>query len=226
MDRTPDLLNQRQTCYHLSQRGELILQNLNVVMLVYSLTFRHPLNHNNTPNVKKGQLALPSVLTCSSLLFFILGDVGDFQCIDCLFFWGSYWKIHVSSHVMTFSSKLGFCMISCRMSVQLFFQLSFWSWVRFFGTNFSQTFRILSPLCKICCTVSLLIPTMSAIILTCRHQSLRTFSLIFWMFWSVFKVEGRPGCSLSSTPSRPSLNDLWHSNTHERDIKLSPIHIL
>ena len=22
-DRTPDLLNQRQTCYHLSQRGEL-----------------------------------------------------------------------------------------------------------------------------------------------------------------------------------------------------------
>ena len=27
-DRTPDLLNQRQTCYHLSQRGELSQKNV------------------------------------------------------------------------------------------------------------------------------------------------------------------------------------------------------
>ena len=27
-DRTPDLLNQRQTCYHLSQRGEHFLTNI------------------------------------------------------------------------------------------------------------------------------------------------------------------------------------------------------
>ena len=123
---------------------------------------------------------------------------------------------------MTFSSNSGYCMISYRMSVQMFFRLSFCSWARFFRTNFAQTFHILSSLSKICRTVSLLIPTMPEIILKLRHQSLRTFSLIFWMFWSVFKVEGQPECSSSSTSSRPSLNLLCHSNTRERDIKLSP----
>ena len=47
---------------------------------------------------------------------------------------------------------------------------------------------------KICRTVSLLIPIISAIILTLRYLSLWTISLIFWMFWSVFQVEGWPGC--------------------------------
>ena len=32
-DRTPDLLNQRQTCYHLSQRGELMYQNVKAIIL-------------------------------------------------------------------------------------------------------------------------------------------------------------------------------------------------
>ena len=31
-DRTPDLLNQRQTCYHLSQRGEHEAQNVQIRM--------------------------------------------------------------------------------------------------------------------------------------------------------------------------------------------------
>ena len=31
-DRTPDLLNQRQTCYHLSQRGKQKL-NVNIIVL-------------------------------------------------------------------------------------------------------------------------------------------------------------------------------------------------
>ena len=47
---------------------------------------------------------------------------------------------------------------------------------------------------KVCHTVSLLIPTMSTIILTLRHRSLWTISLIFWMFWLVFEVEGWPWC--------------------------------
>ena len=76
---------------------------------------------------------------------------------------------------------------------------------------------------KICRTVSLLIPTMSAIILMLRRWSCWTISLIFWMFWSVFEVEGRPGCSSPSTSSRLSLD---HSNTREHDNKLSPTHPL
>ena len=47
---------------------------------------------------------------------------------------------------------------------------------------------------KICHTVSLLIPTMSAFILTLRCRFLWTISLIFWMFWSVFEVEVWLGC--------------------------------
>ena len=34
-DRTPDLLNQRQTCYHLSQPGELTLKNVDLVIYDY-----------------------------------------------------------------------------------------------------------------------------------------------------------------------------------------------
>ena len=65
------------------------------------------------------------------------------------------------------------------------------SWGRIptlFFQRFGHFFR------KICRTVSLLIPTMSAIILNFRRWTLRTISLIFWMFWSVFEVEGWPGC--------------------------------
>ena len=34
-DRTPDMLNQRQTCYHLSQRGELFIIILLLLLFVY-----------------------------------------------------------------------------------------------------------------------------------------------------------------------------------------------
>ena len=66
--------------------------------------------------------------------------------------------------------------------------LSWCSIQTLFFQRFGRFFR------KICRTVSLLISTMSAIILTLRQWSLRTISLIFWMFWLVFKVEGWPGC--------------------------------
>ena len=75
---------------------------------------------------------------------------------------------------------------------------------------------------KVCRTASLFIPTMSAIILTLRCLPLRTISLIFQIFWSVFEVEGWPRCKSSSTSSRPSLNLLCHWNTREHDIKISP----
>ena len=57
-----------------------------------------------------------------------------------------------------------------------------------FFQRFSRFFR------KICRTVSLLIHTMSAIIITLRRRSLQTISLIFWIFWLVFEVEGWPEC--------------------------------
>ena len=65
--------------------------------------------------------------------------------------------------------------------------LSWCSIQTLFFQRFGRFFR------KVYLTVSLLIPTMSAIILTFRRRTLRTLSLIFWIFWSVFKVKGWPG---------------------------------
>ena len=66
--------------------------------------------------------------------------------------------------------------------------LSWCSIQTLFFQRFGRFFR------KVCRTVSLLIPTMSSIILILRRRSLRTVSLIFWMSWSVFEVEGWSGC--------------------------------
>ena len=65
--------------------------------------------------------------------------------------------------------------------------LSWCSFQTLFFQRFGRFFR------KACHTVSLLIPTMSAINLTLRRRTLRTISLIFWIFWSVFKLKDWPG---------------------------------
>lgn len=95
---------------------------------IYSLTLRYPFNHNDSSDVKKK--------STFNQAFFILGDPCFFQCMDCLFVSGSYWKIHVSSHVMTFSISSLSAVNCCMMSKQMFFRFSFCSEVRFFGTHF------------------------------------------------------------------------------------------
>ena len=80
------------------------------------------------------------------LAFFVIRDAGDFQCIDCLFVSGLYWKIHV----MTFSNKSDFCMTSCRMSVQMSFWFSFCSWDQF-CVNLSHTKFIMQDLLHSLC---------------------------------------------------------------------------
>ena len=87
--------------------------------------------------------------------------------------------------------------------------LSWCSIQTLFFQRFGRFFR------KICHTVSVLISTMSTIILTLRRRSLRTISLIFWMFWSIFEVEVWPGLLIifhflpTLTKSFVSLKHAW-----------------
>ena len=93
-------------------------------------------------------------------------NMEDVQVFECV-----YWK---ETSRAKGRCELGHCPDAA--SLRLFFHI------------FCRYFR------KICRPVSLLIPTMSAIILTLRRRSLRTISLIFWIFWSLFEVKGWPGC--------------------------------
>lgn len=115
--------------------------------------------------------------------FLILVEVGVFQCIDCLFVSGSYWKVQVSLHVITFFNKFGCSFIICRISEQMLLRLSFWSSLRFVGTILAQTLFMFKLLCTICQTVSLSTFNISAIIRILRRRS---FSTIWSTFSSVF----------------------------------------
>ena len=53
-DRTPDLLNQRQTCYHLIQRGELIiLKIMMIIIIMIIIIIIIIINNNIIPNNTK-----------------------------------------------------------------------------------------------------------------------------------------------------------------------------
>lgn len=61
---------------------------------------------------------------------------GVFQIIHRRFVSGSFWKIHVLSHMMRFVSKTDSSMSHSMKLEQMFFLLFFRSWVRFFITTF------------------------------------------------------------------------------------------
>lgn len=82
-----------------------------------------------------------------------------------------------------------------------------------FGDHFRRLLFTFNQSCNICLTVSLSVFTISVIIRMLRHQSFQIISLIFSMCTSVIEMTGRPGCSSSSTFSRPSLNLLCRSKT-------------
>ena len=51
--------------------------------------------HDNTLNIKKKI----DIASNFDFAFLIWGEFAVFQCMDCLFVSGSYWKIHLSSQV-------------------------------------------------------------------------------------------------------------------------------
>ena len=71
-------------------------------------------------------------------------------------------------------------------------------------------------------TLTLFIPSLSAIILPVRQRSLHTFCLTRSTFLSVLLVDGLPPLWSSSTSSLPSFNLLCHSKRQVLDIVSSP----
>ena len=123
----------------------------------------------------------------------------------------SYSKIHDSSPITTLFSKLGSVSSYSEMSWYTCTRRSFCPLFSNLGTIFAQIFHIPRPSVMILHTLSLFIPNSSAIILTVRRRSLRTFCLTRSTFLSVLLVDGLPLLWSSSTCSFTSLNLLCHS---------------
>ena len=134
----------------------------------------------------------------------------------------SYWKIQISSHVITFRKKSGSFLMFSRVSVQQFTRCSFCSGVRIFGTTLTHTILMPKSSCKMCLTLYLLMLRSSEIARMLSRLSPRRILATFSTFPWVFAVEGRPDFGSSPTYSLPSLNFLNHSKTCVRDRHWSP----
>jgi len=94
-------------------------QNIFIINLIDSLTFRHRINVDNPPDIEK-TIIIALNLDLLMRTFFFLWDWGLSQCMDCLLVSGSYWKIQFSSHVITFWKKSGSFSMFSRVSAQQF----------------------------------------------------------------------------------------------------------
>ena len=88
---------------------------------IHEASFRHPINVDNPPDIEKNNHHFFEF----GLAHARLGDWGLFQCMDFLLVSGSYWKIQVSSHVITFRKKSGTFSMFSRVSAQQFTRYSF-----------------------------------------------------------------------------------------------------
>jgi len=120
-----------------------------------------------------------------------------------------------------FEKFLSFSMRS-RRSRHAFFQFSFCSLVRIFGTSLVQIFCMPSSKVKISWTVWRFKFNTLLIILTVRRQSDLARSLTLVTFSSVFDIQGLPQRGSSSTLSRPFKNALCHLKTCVLDRTCSP----
>lgn len=103
-------------------------QHLNVIFLIYRLTLKHPFDrYYFIFFTSKKTINIVFNLDFLIRAFLIFDEV--FQRIDCL---RSYWKIRVSSHVMTFSNKFDYSFNRYMMSEKMIIRLYFWFWVIFF----------------------------------------------------------------------------------------------
>ena len=65
-DRTPDLLNHRQTCYHVSQRGEQVLIR-QIMNFIFSKHIKKDINMSNSAfHLRYGKLCLAYDHLCSA----------------------------------------------------------------------------------------------------------------------------------------------------------------
>lgn len=132
------------------------LENLiPVVFLSNNLTRKYQLNLDNTNNNgKKDQRCLHFWLTHS--WFFILRDVEVFLYIESsLVIKSIYHHMWCIGEHVWFFCELSWAMIF----EQIFFRLSFCSWVRFLGSLFTHSVFMFASLCKTCLTISLLVFT-------------------------------------------------------------------
>jgi len=116
-----------------------VCQNLLVVNLVNSLTFRHPIHMNNPLDVGKKDhhcFKFGFSLPC----FLLPWWTGALPVHGlALTFWVIL-KKHDSSQVITFSKKFGSFSMFWRTSAQMFIRISFCSGMRSLGTIFEHTF--------------------------------------------------------------------------------------
>lgn len=89
-------------------------QDLDVVLLINRLTLSYPFHYDHIPVREIITITFSFDLLVRA--FIGVGDVWVLQCTDCLFVSGLNWKIHVSLHVMTFSSKSRCSLIFSMMS--------------------------------------------------------------------------------------------------------------
>jgi len=145
--------------------------------------------------------------------FFGRGDADVCLSILCLFVSGSYSKIHVSSPVITFFKKFLSFRIRSRRWRNTSFRLSFFTIVRFLGTNFVHNVFMANSSFKIWWTVVSFKFHSLAIIRTVSRRSGRTRIRTNSTLLSVFEVEILPERGSSLMDSRPSENALYHLNT-------------
>ncbi len=144
------------------------------------------------------------------LAFFILSPAWIFQYMDYRLVSTLYWNILVLLQVMMFFINSGSPSNLSRKSEQICWQTSFWSGVKFFGTNFAQTFFMFNSSYKNFQTVSLSAFTISAIFRMLVRWCLLTVSLIMITVCRVENKDSQP------VPSRPSENfyTIW-KHVHE-----------
>ena len=162
-----------------------MLQDVFVDTLINSLALWQEFCVDNSMGIKKA-ISITLVLDLNTLIFLGLGDNALFHSRLCRLVSGSYSKIHDSSPITTLFSKLGSVLSCSEMSSHTCTRRSFCPSFSNLGTIFAQIFLILRSSIMILHTLSLLTPTSSAIILTVRQQSLRTFCLTRSTFFHLF----------------------------------------
>ena len=152
-------------------------QDVFVDMLIDSLALWQEFCKDNSIDMKKKAISITLVLDLNTLAFLGLGDNALFLSRLCHLMSGVYSKIHDSSSTTTLFSKLGSVSRCSKMSWHTCTRHSFCPSFSNLGTIVAQIFLISRSSVMILHTLSLFIPSSSAIILTGKWWSLCTFCL-------------------------------------------------
>ena len=160
-------------------------QDVFVDLLINSLALWQEFCVDNFMTSKKA-ISIILVLDLNIIAFLVLGDNALFHSRFCRLMSGSYSKIHDSLPVTTLFRNLG-SVSSCSKCLDTLahaapFVLHSETLVLFFHRSVVMILH----------TLSLFIPSSSAVILTVRRRSLRTFCLTRSTFSAVLLVDGLP----------------------------------